>query len=310
MTNNLKKFTINLPIFFLLVTFFFVICQADATIRVIIDTSVLFFTKLFPCMFIFYTLSDLLLNYGILNIFIKLFKNILKKVFHIDSTSSYIIFMSLLTGFPSGSKFTADFYQKKYINKDIANYLLTFTHFSNPLFILGTIKILYNTKIAVILLISHYLSNFILAFLIRPKTYLKTSTKKEIKRTSFSTCLNNSFQSTLTVVKIVFSTTVFFVAIISLFTTFIHNSYLKALIFGIFDLTKGVTDVNNLTLSLYRKGILICTFLSLGSVSIHMQVKSLLVNTDLSYSNFLKGRLAATALSLIIYLSLWHFLGN
>lgn len=310
MTTNLKKFTTNIPLIFLLVTFFLIICQANNVISTIIDATTLFFTKLFPCMFIFYTLSDLLLNYGILNIFTKLFKSLLKNIFHLDSTSSYIIFMSILTGFPSGSKYTVDFYNKKYITTDIANYLLTFTHFSNPLFILGTISTICTKQIALIILISQYLSNFILAFLIRPKEYLSANNSIKNEQTSFINCLNNSFQNTFSIIKVVLSTTIFFVVIISIFSSLITSPFLKSILFGFFDLTKGVTEVNKLLIPNFYKGLIICTFLSFGGVSVHMQVKSIIANKKLSYSSFLKGRIAATGICLLLYIMSWHFLGN
>ena len=61
----------------------------------------------------------------------------------------------MLTGFPSGSKYITDFYNKKYIDRNTANYLLTFTHFSNPLFILGTVSIITTKSKAKIILQSH-----------------------------------------------------------------------------------------------------------------------------------------------------------
>ncbi len=310
MTNNIKKITNSIPLIFLLVTFFLTLCQATSVMNIVIETSYLFLTKLFPCMFIFYTLSDLLLNYGIINIFNRLFKTLFKFLFNIDSTSSFIILMSLFTGFPSGSKYIADFYNKGYISNDLANYLITFTHFSNPLFILGTVKSLYNSKFALVILISHYLSNFILAILIRPKKYLPSTNLSERKKTSLITCLNNSFESTFSVAQIVFCSSLFFVVLVSLLTAFINNNIMKTMLFGLFDLTKGTTDLALSNLSLFNKGIILLTFISLGGVAINIQVQSLISNTNIKYSNFLKGRIASTSLALILYIMIWHFVNN
>ena len=53
----------------------------------------------------------------------------------------------------------------------VTNYLLNFCFFSNPLFIIGTIGILLlgNKKLGILILISHYLSNFIIAIVTRKK---------------------------------------------------------------------------------------------------------------------------------------------
>ena len=73
MTTNLKKIVNNIPLLFLNIIFFALLKDADLVLKSSINAATLFFTKLFPCMFIFYTLQDLLLNYGILKLFIKFF---------------------------------------------------------------------------------------------------------------------------------------------------------------------------------------------------------------------------------------------
>lgn len=301
MTTNFKKIVNNIPLLFLIIIFFALLKDADLVLKSSINAATLFFTKLFPCMFIFYTLQDLLLNYGILKVFIKFFSPLSKKLFHLDACSSYIIFMSMLTGFPSGSKYVTDFYNKKYIDRNTANYLLTFTHFSNPLFILGTVSVITTKNMALIILLSHFLSNFVVAFFTRPKLYIEKSIPQTREKKSLTACLNDSFQNTFSIVKIVFCTTIFFVVIITLFTSFIPNTYLKTILFGLFDLTKGVTEVNKLSLTMYQKGILICSFISLGGVSVHMQVQSIIAQKKLSYPAFLKGRIASTGINLLLY---------
>ena len=62
----------------------------------------------------------------------------------------------MLTGFPSGPKYVKDLLDKKLISKDYANYLIMFTHFPNPLFILGsvsTIKGINTLKLLIIIIL-------------------------------------------------------------------------------------------------------------------------------------------------------------
>jgi hypothetical protein len=55
------------------------------------------------------------------------------------------------------------------ITTNEAEKLLMFTHFSNPLFILGTVGILFldNYKMGLLILFSHYISNIIIGISIR-----------------------------------------------------------------------------------------------------------------------------------------------
>ena len=93
------------------------------------------------------------------------------KLFYLPKEASFAFFTSLISGFPSGSKYVKDLLDKKLISEIDANYLIMFTHYSNPLFIVSTIGIflLNNIKAGYIILFSHVLSNIIIAFLFRKK---------------------------------------------------------------------------------------------------------------------------------------------
>ncbi len=89
--------------------------------------------------------------------------------------------MSMISGFPSGAKYIVKDYEAGHINKEEANHLLVFTHFANPLFVLGTCGLLLNNKgLAHKIFIIQLLSNIILGILIRPKARRET-VKKEVE---------------------------------------------------------------------------------------------------------------------------------
>ena len=126
--------------------------------KLIIESGIssinIFKTKLFPSIFPFFVLASLLLNLGLAGTISRKINFIIKRIFHIEGISSYIIVISIISGFPSGSKYISDCYKKGLINKEVSNYLLTFTHFGNPLFILGTCgTVLNNISIAYKILI-------------------------------------------------------------------------------------------------------------------------------------------------------------
>ena len=107
------------------------------------------YRKLFPASFLFFTFSTLLIEYqGIEKI-----SSLLK----INSASAFCFLMSLISGFPSGSKYTKELLEKKLITEDKANYLVQFTHFPNPIFILGPVSLLFpNKKYGRMILFSNY----------------------------------------------------------------------------------------------------------------------------------------------------------
>ena len=253
-----------------------------------LDYSKLFITKLLPVSFPFFILSTLLIEYGITNLI------------PFASSSFYVFFLSLISGFPSGAKYTKDLFLKKQINEEEANQCLKFTHFPNPLFVLGTISSTLNDSLlAKKIYLAIFLSNFTLFLL--SKKEKKVPLEKSNAKKDFSTALSSAITSSSKTILLIYGTSLFFYLLSIAFTKHLSFScYLFVFVNGIFDLTKGIfstTLLQDVTLRAY----FILLFVSLGGISIHMQTKSILLDTPLSYRSFFKGRIIGTILSLIFF---------
>lgn len=283
-------------IIFLLVLLTLYTINSSLIIKSILEYTKLFITRLFPTNFIFFVLSTILIDQGL----IELINNKLK----LDGSVFYVTIMSILSGIPSGSKYTKDLLEKEIIEEKTANYLLSFTHFPNPMFVLSTVTTLINSKIALKILITLILSNLIIAFIFKPK-------KKEVYKANSS--ISNDFSSSLAkaildaikVIIIIYGTSVFFYLI-----TVIINKYLTLTVFshvilnGIFDLTKGLFSTILISNELLRS-LLIIIFFAFGSLSIHIQVKSIISNTSLKYKKFILGRILQIIISIPLFLLLY-----
>lgn len=281
---------------FLLTLLILYTINSTLIIKSIIDYTKLFYTKLFPTNFIFFMLSTILIDQGL----IELINNKLK----LNGSIFYVTIMSILSGIPSGSKYTKDLLDKGLISNKTANYLLSFTHFPNPMFVLNTVTILLNKAIAIKILISLILSNLIIALIFKP------SKKEAINITDspskdFSQSLSKAIIDSLKIILIIYGTSVFFYLI-----TVIINKYLTlnvlshVLLNGIFDLTKGLFSLSLLSNKLL-KSLLIIIFFSFGSLSIHIQIKSIITNTSLKYKYFIFGRLLQILFATILFLLLY-----
>lgn len=283
-------------IIFLLVLLTLYTVNSSLIIKSILEYTKLFITRLFPTNFIFFVLSTILIDQGL----IELINNKLK----LDGSVFYVTIMSILSGIPSGSKYTKDLLEKGIIEEKTANYLLSFTHFPNPMFVLNTVTTLINSKIALKILITLILSNLIIAFIFKPK-------KKEVYKANSS--ISNDFSSSLAkaildaikVIIIIYGTSVFFYLI-----TVIINKYLTLTVFshvilnGVFDLTKGLFSTILISNELLRS-LLIIIFFAFGSLSIHIQIKSIISNTSLKYKKFILGRILQIMLSIPLFLLLY-----
>lgn len=294
----MKKNNISNLILFLLISLLFLyIINANLVTTSILDYTKLFMEKLFPASFLFFTMSSLLIDY-------KLIEKIENKL-RINSSIFYVLIISLISGCPSGAKYTKELYERRLISEKTANYLITFTHFPNPLFILGTSKTLFqDSKYPILILISIITSNLLIALI----TYKKEEhifKKKETTSPFFANALSSAVISSLKTLVLIYGSSIFFVIIFKIITQYIQLPlYEYIFLNGLFDLTDGIYKTILLKNDILR-GLYIVFFVTFGGFSIHMQVKSILTDTAISYKNFLLGRIFSTIFSILIFLILF-----
>ena len=270
-------------------------------------------TSLLPALFPFFIVSDILINYDVIKYFPKVIRNSIKYLFNISDNGLVIILLSMLSGFPSNARNIKNMYLDKKITKEEGEHLLYFTHFSNPMFILGTIPLILNSnKISKYILISHYLANIILGICLRKYNRVNDSNNSNYKedKHNFGLVLTTSIRKSLdSVLSILGTLTVFLIMSTLLINFFNLDNTSSLLIKSILELTSGLKELGSY--NLLNKYLLIISscILSFGGLSVHMQVINELVDTDISYKNYFIGRILQVVLSLgISYLiSLFAF---
>lgn len=293
----MKKFRKNnLIIIFLILLLTLFIINSELVIKSILSYTNLFMEKLFPASFIFFIISSLLIDYN--------FIEKISKLLHINGSIFYVVVMSMLSGFPSGSKYITDLLERELISTKIANYLIIFTHFPNPIFILGSVSSIFKDKtIPIFILISLIISNLLIGLFLYPKDKEKFKITKS-ESTNFSINLKKAIYGSIKTMILIYGTSVFFYLIITILNNYLNLSlYNYIFVNGLFDLTKGVfltSLINNEVL----RAIYIIIFISFGGISINMQVKSIIADTNIKYKNFILGRFFQIILSMSIFLLL------
>lgn len=253
-------------------------------------------TTLIPSMFPFFVISDILISYHITNYIPKTVKKTLTKLFRISEPVLSIFFLSCLSGFPSNARNTRALYDNKTITKEEADQALIFTHFANPLFILSTIAVffLHNEKYGYIILISHYLGNIILGIGTRfmRNSYHPNYTSPLAKSQNFSTILMKAIKSSIDTLLMILGSLTCFLILSSLIIKHLPlSSYNSTLIKGILEITMGLKSLSLLNISDCYKVVISTMFISFGGLSVHLQVLSQLVDTDISYQPFFIARI-------------------
>lgn len=309
MNKKYKSLTISLITIFFLINF---LLKSEILINTFFNTTKLWFYNLFPTIFVFFIITDILNNYNFPHYISSIFGKVFYKIFKIPQEASYIIFMSMTSGFPGNSKLIKEQLDKQTINSYDATKILTMTHFSNPLFIIYTVGInfFHDKKIGIIILLSHFITNFIVGFLFR-NIYKSNYALKPLKKESpipFMTLLKNSISNTFKTVIIVYGIVIFF----SIINVTI-NEYLNLLPFtnmlfnGLLEITNGLNLLSTLSLPKIQASVIATFMISFGGFSIHMQVMSILNKYQINYYIYLIARIIHAALSsLIVFLLINH----
>jgi len=142
-----KKTTNLIIVIFLLITVFYMITCSNNVIESVTFSISIWKDNLFPTLFPFFIVSNLLLKYGFVELIGKILTLPMQKLFKLPGEAGFVLAASLFSGFPSGAKYTKDLVSENKLTKEEGARLLTFTHYSNPLFILGMVgTILLNNK--------------------------------------------------------------------------------------------------------------------------------------------------------------------
>lgn len=273
--------------------------------------------NVFPSLFPFFVLSELLINYGFIELIGELFKPIMNKIFKTKGVGAFALIMSLISGFPSSAKYIRELHKKELINEKEATKLLTFTHFSNPLFILGTISLLFlnNKEVGLLILICHYLGNFIIGIIFRNYYPTKDESKKlslrqvineigekRIKtKKSFGEIITNSLLNSLNTLILILGVISMFLVITTIIDNNINlNSFHQSILNGFIEMTQGLKYISLEEIPLKLKCTLSTMIISFGGLSVHMQIISILSDTKIKYFPFLTARIIHSLISSLL----------
>lgn len=299
-------------LYLVFILIFIILINSTSIVNNIILSFNICFNNLFPSLIPFILLSNILIKFNLIYELSAMFKFVTTKIFKINKNCAFALIMSMISGTPSNSKYLKDLYDNNLINEKDIKRCLNFCHFVNPIFILNTVGLTFlnNKKLGLIILISHYISSFIVGLNIKYKNNNTFNIKlTESSKKSFISILNEAIISTANTLLLVLGIITFCLIITAILDKLLNINNNYKYIYGLLEITQGLKYLSLSNININIKAIIASFIISFGGFCIHLQVFSILDNKKIRYfpylfSRFLHGIISALITFLFIKLFL------
>lgn len=281
----------------------------------------LFVYKVFPTMFPFVILTNIIMDYGGVHIYAKAFGKILCKILRLPRDSSIVLVISILCGYPLGAKYCCDLYEKKSIDFNTATRLLNIATNCSPLFIIGTIgsSMLHSKLYGYLLLTAGYISCLIMSFLLPAKKVSKQTfnfNNHDYVNNNFGETLKKSVENSIYSCVMVAGFIIMFSVLLGqikntlVFSVLNHNKIIGTLILGMVEMTNGCSLVNLSKIDILPKLILFSFFTSFGGLCVMSQVYAFTYKYKFNMFKYLCRKLLQGIISAMATFSLYVICNN
>ncbi len=149
----------------------YIILNPKDCIAFTINGAKLFFYSVFPSLFPFLVIVNLIFSFGGIEIYSKFLGKLLCTPLRLPKECSVVILASLFCGYPLGSRYACELYERKVIDKPTFERLLNIATNGSPLFIIGSVgtAMLHSAFLGYILLISNALSCIVMGLILPTK---------------------------------------------------------------------------------------------------------------------------------------------
>lgn len=321
----MKKWISVLIIFILAFICFEILTERESILNSVNFSVSIWKDNIFPSLFPFFVLSEVMVKYGIPEFLGNLLKGVMNRLFRIKGIASFVFVMSIISGNPANAKYTRELYLSGDLNEHEASKILCFSCFANPLFILGTVSLMFldNKKVGLLILLCHYLGNIIIGLLIRNFYPSKLESEhfslalaidemhsKRINNTqSFGTIITSSIINSINTLLLILGVMSMFLVITTIIDNNISiNSVLQSILNGFIEMTQGLKYISLEDIPLKLKCILSVMILSFGGFSVHMQIIGILSDTNIKYLPFLICRILHAVISgvlMFLFFDIW-----
>lgn len=293
-------------------------------------------TVLVPSLLPFFIIAEILLNLGIVSLVGVLLEPVMRPLFNLPGSASFVVAMGFTSGYPMGAVLTRRLYEEKECTLTEGERLVAFTNNSSPLFIMVAVSVgmFDNPLLGIILAAAHYTSNIIWGIILgwfAPRQPVWHTRKENIfihsirsllaaqkKRKPWGKLLGDAISGGISNITLIAGFVIIFAVIIRIllttnllyYPTCFIGFLLKLFHFdpdlrtafaaGFWEMTLGLHEVSQLKVSLQEKAIAASIILGWSGLSIQAQVASVLSGSGIKVRHYFQGRFVQGLLSGII----------
>ena len=319
---------------------FWTICSIVFILAMIVQPQIVYegsvrglktwFEIVLPSLLPFFIASELLVAFGVVHLMGVLLEPVMRPLFNLPGSGSFVLAIGFTSGFPIGAVVTAKLRQQRLCTRIEAERLICFTNNSSPLFMLVAVAVgmFHDQELGMIIAGAHYLASLTLGIGLRfygrkdPETIGPTySTENILKRAIrqmllvqsrenrpvgriISDVVKNSVTNLLTIGGFI----ILFAVLIRIFTNIgvIHlmgelfgillaplglsPELLQSLGSGFWEMTLGTKSASEATAPLLQKLVAVAIILGWGGLSVHAQVAAMIADTDIRILPFVISR--------------------
>ncbi len=291
-----------------------------------IDGVKLFFNSVFPSLFPFLVLINMIISFGGIQIYSKILGKIISYPLGLSKNCSLAILISTFCGYPLGARYSSDIYERNLIDFKTYERLLNIASNGSPLFIIGAVgtAMLGNIYMGYLLLLSNFLSCIAMGLILpnRYKNNNSTSSKNVFvygNNLNIGVAFKNSIEDAIknalsiggfivifsVIINIIKGNVLFNITLekISALTT-IPFEVIQGLILGMIEITNGCSIITKSSIDLNTKLLLLSFLITFSGLSITSQVYSLVYKFKVSMKKYLFYKTIQGAISSLITLLL------
>ncbi|NBI29584.1 nucleoside recognition domain-containing protein [Chengkuizengella marina] len=298
----------------------------------------------FPSLLPFFILSEILIAFGVIRMFGVWLEPLMRFLFKVPGVGGWALAMGWTVGYPSSAQITSNIRQQNLITRDEGEKILAISHSSSPIFIINVIAIgfFHHMQLGLFIMTIHFISLLLLGFVLRlyygdTSNKLLTENNHFIIRSiramfqahqqdgrTFGKLLGDAVISSIQNLLMIGGTMMLFAVIIKMITltnflllinkllthffkiTNLSDNTLASITTGWFELNLGAYQISTAqSIPFIWQIALICSLLAWSGFSVHLQVKSLIQNTDLRYRSFFVSRMLQALFSFALTFLLW-----